>query len=230
VSVYWFVLAIVVIIAVAVYGRHLAAERTKAMAAWARQRGLAFARGPDRDMRHRFLEFQTLSRGRSHLARNIATGEVDGREVTVFDYRYVTGSGKNRRTHRLTCVLVKADLPLIPLRIRREHFFDRLGEAFGFDDIDFESAEFSRRFRVDSTDRKWAFDVIHARTIEYLLREGEWPLELAGWHCLVYRPGRFDPADLDRAIALARGLLDLIPDYVRREILGPGPGPAQAEE
>ena len=52
-----------------------------------------------------------------------------------------------------------------------EFFGPPFGEFFGHDDIDFESAEFSRNFYVKSSDRKWAFDILHARAMEFLLAE-----------------------------------------------------------
>ena len=39
-----------------------------------------------------------------------------------------------------------------------------------FDDIDFESDEFSRKFYVQSSDRKFAYDVLHPRMMEFLLQ------------------------------------------------------------
>jgi hypothetical protein len=55
------------------------------------------------------------------------------------------------------------------LFIRREGIFDALSRAFGFDDIDFESVEFSKRFYVKSSDKRFAYDVIHPPVMEYLL-------------------------------------------------------------
>ncbi len=90
--------------------------------------------------------------------------------MTCLDWQFVTGSGKNRQTHRHAVVIVETGLPVIPLEIRREHLLDKVGEFLGHDDIDFESAEFSRTFHVTAADRKWAYDVIHTRTMEYLLQ------------------------------------------------------------
>ena len=60
-----------------------------------------------------------------------------------------------------------AQLP--DLFIRREGIFDSVKRAFGFDDIDFESAEFSKRFFVKSSDKRFAYDVIHPKMMEFLL-------------------------------------------------------------
>ena len=62
-----------------------------------------------------------------------------------------------------------------------------MGEFFGFDDIDFESDEFSREFCVKAADRRWAFDVIHQATMEFLLAAPRFTIELAGPRVMAYR-------------------------------------------
>ena len=57
------------------------------------------------------------------------------------------------------------------LLIRPEGFFDKVAGAFGFDDIDFESEEFSRAFFVKSSDKRFAYDVLHPRMLELLMAE-----------------------------------------------------------
>jgi hypothetical protein len=81
-------------------------------------------------------------------------------------------SGKSRRTttHEFSYVIVDLPYERLPtLFIRREGIFDAVAGAFGFDDIDFESAEFSKRFHVKSDDKRFAYDVIHPAMIEFLL-------------------------------------------------------------
>jgi len=101
-------------------------------------------------------------------------GTWSDRHLLAFDYHYETHSTDSkghRRTnhHHFSAVILASALPLKPLFIRAEGFFDKLTEFVGFDDIDFESAEFSRKFYVKAKDRRWAYDVIHARTMEFLL-------------------------------------------------------------
>jgi hypothetical protein len=66
----------------------------------------------------------------------------------VFDYRYVTGGGNSQRTHRQTVFYVTGDALRLPsFSLRPENFLHRIGELFGFRDIDFERRpEFSRLF------------------------------------------------------------------------------------
>jgi hypothetical protein len=218
VNIYWFSLFVLATLAVVVLQRRRAQQRARAVAAWAQARGLTYRPGPDRKLARDFLEFAALSRGDEHTATNICHGVIGGRGTWVFDLTWKARD--NDGENGLTAVLVKTDFPLIPLRIRHERALARLSEAFGVNDINFESAAFSDRFHVTSADRKFAHDVIHPRLMEYLLANATWPIELAGWHCLVWSSGRLPPLLLDAALALAQGVVERIPEHVRRELLG----------
>ncbi|MBD3222468.1 hypothetical protein GF314_14630, partial [bacterium] len=163
------VMAVVIVIAV-----QQDRKRRRLLRAWARARGFTLVEGSwfggSRDGWERdYPSLQLLERGHSRRTALHLEGEVGGRPVRCLDYRYTTGGGKNRRTHRYGVVVLELGQPVIPLRIRPEHVFDRVGEFLGIDDIDFESSEFSRRYHVSSSDRKWAYDVIHQETMDYLL-------------------------------------------------------------
>ena len=50
-----------------------------------------------------------------------------------------------------------------------ENLLFQLAAAFDSEDIKFESAEFSRTFRVRSKDKRFAYDVCNPQMMEYLL-------------------------------------------------------------
>jgi len=73
-------------------------------------------------------------------------------------------------TYQFSYLIVHLPFASLPdLLIRPEGMSDKLAGAFGFDDIDFESAEFSRRFYVRSSDKRFSYDVVHPRMMEFLL-------------------------------------------------------------
>ena len=205
-----------VLIAVAV-GLYLSSIRKKKLRVWAAAKGLRFDPTPDRSFDDRHPEFGCLHVGHSRRATNVSSGEFDGRSVVAFDYHYVTGSGKNRHTHTLSGVLLGSRIPLKPLHIRSETLFDKVGEFFGLDDIDFESAEFSRAFHVKSPDKKWAFDVLHQRTIEFLLSQPRFSIQFGDGRMLIWRRRRFGSEVFDEAIGVGAGILDRMPGYIVRE-------------
>ncbi len=75
-------------------------------------------------------------------------GETRNLELAIFDYRYTIGHGKNSRTHRQSVIYFgAAALALPPFELRPEGVFHRVGSAFGYQDIDFEThAQFSRTY------------------------------------------------------------------------------------
>jgi hypothetical protein len=213
-----FILLIILVAgAVIAFAIYSSAKRRKELAAWARARGLSFSREKIRGMDDRYPEFKCLRRGRSRYAFNVMTGALRGVPVTAFDYRYVTGSGKNRRVHHFSAIIVHSSLPLKPLFIRREHAFDRVTEFLGWDDIDFESAEFSRKFYVTSPDKRWAFDVIHQQMMEYLLAAPSYSLQFDTGNVIAWKSSRFRGRDFDEAFGLIKGMLDRLPEYLFRE-------------
>lgn len=208
------VLVILAVIAAVVYGFYAVAQRRKELGAWSRRNGLSFSPSRDRGMDDRFEQFKCLRRGHSRYAYNIMAGALCDLDAIAFDYHYATGSGKNRTDHHFSAVVVESTIPLKGLYIRREGFFDKLTEFFGFDDIDFESSEFSRTFYVKSSDRKWAHAVIHQRMMEYLLSGPEFAVQFDRGHIIAWRSRRFKPADFDAAVRFVRGILDRLPDYL----------------
>ena len=143
---------VVVFLAAIVLGYLSAAKRRKELQVWASSHGLRFSSGKDHGMDSRFGAFKCLHLGHSRYANNVITGDWKGLPLVGFDYHYETGQGKNRSSHSFSAVVLASPVPLKPLHIRREGFFDKITEFFGLDDIDFESAEFSRRFYVKVVD------------------------------------------------------------------------------
>jgi hypothetical protein len=211
---------IVIAILVTIWGYQQAKKRREEMAAWARSMGLSFSARKDRHMDDRFREFSCLQEGHSRYAENVVEGRIGDRNIIAFDYHYTTGSGKSTTHHHISPVILDVDLPLKPLSIRPEHVFDKVTEMLGFDDIDFELNEFSSRFYVKSLDRKWAYDVIHQATMEFLLASPTFHLQFSGRHVIAYRNKAFTIADFTAAIAVIEGMIDRLPEYLIRELKG----------
>ncbi len=215
-----FFIVLAAIAAFGIYSWRKDQQRKQALQEWAAGRRWRYAAKGLRDLRTRFAGLKILDRGHSRGSGNAITGNLDGHEAICLDYKYVTGSGKNRTTHRIGMVILDCGFPTIPLLIRREHAFDKVGEFLGADDIDFESGEFSRKFYVKSNDRKWAYDIIHGRTMDYLMQAPAVSIEFGMGEIAVYRNGYNDPARHEEALAVARRMLDLIPDYVIKQMKG----------
>jgi hypothetical protein len=200
-------------------------KRQLALAAWADARDFSFAPDETPAIEHQFPSFSVLTTGSRRYAYNVMMGDREGRGCWAFDYHYETYStdSKGRRQthhHHFSCLVVDSGLYLKPLTIRQENLFDKMKGVFGFDDIDFESAEFSRRFWVTAQDKRWAYDVIHQGTMEFLLDAPRYALELAGPYAMATRSKRFKPEEFDEALALVDGVLDRIPKDIQAQLRG----------
>ena len=210
-------LAGAVALAVVIIGYLAAEKRRKELAAFAFGMGLDFTHSPGW-VHDRYSAFDPFDRGHSRRSRNLVHGHRHDIDWEMFDYRFKTGSGKNQQTHRYGVVVGRVPLALPTLRIRPEGFFDKLAAVVGFDDIDFESDHFSRKYHVSCHDRKRAYDLIHPQMIEYLLT-----LELHNWQfggpCIIIcRSRRYDVSDLPRVMEAIEGFVQRVPEYVRQDI------------
>jgi len=214
------ILGIAIVVGLIAYTAWETAHRRKQLAAWAATKGLALSPERDRGLDDRHSHFKCLRQGHSRFASNVMRGELASLPVIAFDFRYVTGHGKNRREHKISALIVRSSHPLRPLYIRGEHIFDKVTEFFGADDIDFESAEFSKKFYVKAPDKKWAYTVIHQGMMEYLLQAPRFSIQFDRDEIIVWRSRRFQPEDFDAAGQLVRDILNLLPGYLVQDLEG----------
>lgn len=204
-------------------------ERTAALAALANRFGWAFSgEAKDHDFNERYAQFACFQRGHSRYAHNQMRGVVElwGLEAEAqagdFHYKITRNNGKttSTTTYRISYLLVKlpfgARLP--SLALRPEGFMDKLAGAIGFDDIDFESAEFSRRYHVGSSDRKFAYDVLHPRMIDWMLNINPPAFEISRGVLLLVAGQRWSPSDFGGAKHWAEEFLKKWPDYLVRDL------------
>ena len=197
-------------------------KRTNAMRAWAKRYGYTFAAARDRSLMSHVGHFDCFNKGDDRYAANVLQSRRDSWDLTIFDWHYETTStdskGRRRTSHHWSSnVLFDVDFLLSPLVIRRESFFDKMSQAFGWDDIDFESAEFSSKFHVSAKDRRWAFEFISPKSMEVLLNSPTFRIEMQGRQLLIRRDRRISPAELGQATVLGQALLQAVPADVVEE-------------
>lgn len=122
-----------------------------------------------------------LTRGNDRYAFNVLRGTYHEQAMFVFDHHYETGSGKNREDHYGTILMLVVKEAFPKVTIGPESLSAKLEAAFGLgDEVNFESAEFSRKFCVRSADKKFAYDVCNPQMIDYLLANPGMQIEIQG--------------------------------------------------
>jgi hypothetical protein len=202
------------VVTLIVVGILQAKKRRQEAARLAAEMGVRFFPDDIWGLPKRYGAFDLFGRGHSKKASNILSGDIDGRSTLAFDYQYTTGSGKNQTTHHYQAVVLTLPIRAAKLRLRSENVFDRVASWVGYDDLDFESDEFSRRYHVQCDDRRFAYDIFHARLIDYLLRCGTSPnIEMTGPVLMLYE-SRGSVRNCRRMLQIGRAIVRSIPDYV----------------
>lgn len=177
------IVVVLVIIAIgAIYGMIRARKRLEGLFELAQRLGLDFSAAEDYALADRYNFLKQLAQGENRYARNVLSGTYQQNQVLAFDFHYETHTqGKSgRQTHHHWFSFFILTLPAFfpDLTIRRENFFTKVAEVFGYQDIKFESAEFSKAFCVRSPDKKFAYDVCNAKMMEYLLANRDLSIEI----------------------------------------------------
>ena len=229
----WIFLVFLLLAALAIVGGYFSfqarQQRIAELSQFAAARGWTFTAAEDYSHDERYGHFSSFASGRNGYAYNTITGALqigDGQwPVQLGDFHYETTStssdGKGNTTtktdhHYLSYLIVETPhLGAPELFIRREGFFDKIAGFLGFDDIDFESAEFSDRFIVKSPDKRFAYDVIHPRMMEFLL-DGKPPtIDLQrGQCCLSIGDHCWSPAEFEETLAWATAFFERWPRHV----------------
>ncbi len=172
----------VLVVAGLIFGYLWEKRRREAFQKLANELGLDYRRrDPSIATRYKFLD--KLRQGSKRYAFNVLKGTYEEYPVQIFDYHYETYStdSKGRRQtnhHYFSFFILEQERDFAELRIYPEKWLSKIGQAIGFEDIDFESIEFSKAFVVKSTDKKFAYDICHTRMMEYLLDHRDLSIEI----------------------------------------------------
>ncbi len=181
-------------------------RRQEKLSEWARTNGFTHsASTTEALMALRCPLLEDLQKGDHRYSRNIMVRASDNRSVCAFDHHYYyyrhipdgmpssSGDddwqipGKVKSHHYFSAVVVETGIPFLPLSIRPRDVLDEVSESIGFEEVGFESAEFSRRFSVKSADRRWAYDVVHQKTMELMLTYPRFHIEFQGSQVMARR-------------------------------------------
>ncbi len=211
---------LLVVLAIAV-GGYIAyqrdAKRRQALAAFAASKGWSYT--PRDDSWAARFSGSPFGEGDHRQVKNVLRGQVGGHDMVAFDYSYETHSGdgnggRDTTTHlyAVTALALPAYLP--HLELSPENVLSRIGHTLGLQDIELESEDFNRRYRVQADDPKFAYDVLSPRTMQALMGRPAMHLRLAASDALCWESGRTSPVPLLARLSALSTLLTGIPSYV----------------
>lgn len=156
-----------------------------------------------------------LAQGTDRYAFNILRGTYHEQALFIFDYHYQTGSGKSREDHYGTLLMLVFKEAFPQVSIRPESLRAKIAAAFGVgNEINFESAEFSRMFCVQSPDKKFAYDVCNPQMIEYLLSNPGLQIEIQGPALLLAFEPQLPVGQIELNLQRLVEIRSRLPDYL----------------
>ncbi|GEN80377.1 hypothetical protein [Actinotalea fermentans] len=199
-------------------------RRNKAVKAWAAASGWTYV-GTDPSLVGRW-DGEPFNQGHSRRTSEVMVGRWAGRPAVSFTYTYRTGSGKDESTYSFHVLALPLPAYLSTLELTPEDLGSRLAKAFGGQDIQFESEEFNRAWRVRSPNPKFAHDVVHPRLMERLMRADARGvcLRLGGTDILTWSAGQTVPERIAGRLGLMTAVVESVPRFVWQDH-GYDPGP-----
>ncbi len=207
------VLIAVTIVVVGIFSWLSMSRRRKRLMAWATEKGFWFEK-VNHSFTHQFAAFEPFNVGDDRHSRHLIQGRVDGAKLAVFQYHYTVGSGKNETTTVVHACAFETPIVSPGLSIRKEGLHHKLFDAFGGEDIDFESDEFSRKFWVRGPNRKFVYDVVHPRTMEFLMPHQATLWQWIGNHLVLVRQGHLEPDLAESILQDAMEFMGLVPRHL----------------
>ena len=164
-------------------------RRTAAFQEQADEMGLRFVDNPDGQAYQQFERFKLFNRGRSRRMTNLIEGDSGDVKISIFDYRFTTGSGKNSTTHNQTIIALQSQQLQCPeFTMRPEGFFDKIGNAMGFQDLDFDThPEFSKLFVLKGPDETAIRSYFTPTVLEFFESQPKISLEASNDTMFFYR-------------------------------------------
>jgi hypothetical protein len=199
--------------------------RLAQLRAWARLNQLSFDKDDRFNLDGRFHGIGNIGDGHSRYAFEVMHGQAPI-ELWLFRYHYattetrtVTRNGRSQtetyeQDHWRQYLIAELPGQFPSLDLRPEGVFNKIKELIGFDDINFESEAFSRKYFVKSGNRQFASAVIHPEMMEWLLPR-KITLWLRGNRVIMETSGYGTTAhSWCAALAVAGGFVDRIPEFV----------------
>ena len=184
--------------------------RTEALQQASLGLGLSFAAEGDLEQIKAVADLPLFGHGHSRHVTNVMIGRTGSADVTVFDYQYTTGGGKESHTWRQTVVLYPGGARGLPdFVLAPENVFHKLGQMFGYQDIDFDSSPlFSARYLLRGPDEAAIRSAFTDEVRGFLEQEQGWTVEVRAGSVGIYRAGkRVKPEELFSRLEQSRAVL-----------------------
>ena len=143
-------------------------KRSEAIRDIAMRIGFSFTKKVEKSFLMSLPEFVTFKKGHSRKVSNLMKGSKNGVSWSIFDYRYTVGGGKNSHTYNQTVAFASLNINLPNFSLTKENFFHKIGNIFGYKDIDFDNfPDFSKNYFLKGEDEQSIRSIFTPELLNY---------------------------------------------------------------
>jgi hypothetical protein len=166
-------------------------KRTEQLRTLAGELGMNFL-SEDNALHQRLQRMHLFTLGAGHAVKNVIHGNTQAVDLSIFDYQFTTGSGKNRTTTHQTVAFFEAgDLDLPGFQLTPENVLHRFAGLFGYQDLNFEShPRFSKQYLLRGMDEERIRQLFRDDALEFFEQHPELSVEGDGHQLIVFRKGQ----------------------------------------
>jgi hypothetical protein len=172
-------------------------KRTEALKAVAADLNFEFFPGGNATTLAELSGFGLFQLGRSRALTNLMQGEAESLSISLFEYAYTTGSGKQQHRHVQTVFVAhQAGMQLPGFTLRPQSFWHRVGNLLGSKDIAFDThPTFSKNYILNGSDEDAIRAVFTETVLDYFSTHLDLHIEVNGERILYYRSDRAKPEE-----------------------------------
>jgi hypothetical protein len=192
-------------------GWYLKHKRTQAMAEICQAMKFAFQAKVTKNELKGFSGPALFSKGSIPLAGNLMRGKAGDLDVALMDFSYSVGAGQHQHRVQQTVVIFQP-VRLPRFQLYRETFMHKIGQLFGFQDINFaENPTFSRKYLLRGTNESAIRAVFLPEVLDFFADNLGWTVETGDGRLAIYRGGKCcKPADCPALLGDALRIVDLL--------------------
>ncbi|WP_078306986.1 MULTISPECIES: DUF3137 domain-containing protein [unclassified Mycobacterium] len=192
-------------------------KRIAILTAWARAHGWTYT--ADDQSLLGLSDGAPFGQGHSRTVQDAFNGTIDGHGFVSFQYSYQVTTSNGERSSTTTYEFMVTCIATPPsshcLEIKPEGVLSGFFGALGFSDLELESDEFNKRFKVKASPERFAYDVLNPRAMERMLADQKYsqPLRFENGRLLTWRTGKLDERKIADDVKYLIEALEPIPAY-----------------
>ena len=203
------VVPITIVIVITQVKRAAARRRIRSLEGAVNELGLTVQPEGNPTLQEELSPFPLFNLGRHRELRNLIVSETPEVGLSIFDYKYVTGHGKDKRDRWQTVVAIRSpDLQSPTFHLYPEGFFSKVSSAFGGQNIDFDDhPQFSNAFVLKSESEAQIRDFFDQTLLDFFSQRPDIAFEARPGTALYFRRReRIEPTALALRKVMEEGL------------------------